>query len=338
MGMKGILNRFEFASIKRMFNNAKMVANYSHKSIIYVLFDMSKCILKDNIGYMEYNLFHFIDKPQELRKTYVDFNHSQALFRMLNDREYMNIFDNKLIFNERFKDYIGREFIDAAHCSRDEFKKYCNGKTNIFCKPKDSCSGKGIYKNIEINSDTNIDELHQFMIDNELFCEDSIIQHDEMNKLNETSINTIRITTVLKDDKAYAMYALLRIGTNNAKVDNVASGGIYTVLSEEGVIKNPCWSDKTITTYEYHPTNNFKLIGFKVPYFNEAIELCKSAALVEKHIRYVGWDIAITPRGPVIVEGNQLPGYDMPQNYFVTKKDTGLLPKFEEILGKINIK
>ena len=337
MEIKSILNRFELASIKRMFNNAKMVADYSNHSILYVLTDMSKCILNDNIGYMEYNLFHFIDKSEELRRTYVDFNHSQALFKMLNDREYMNIFDNKLLFNERFKEYIGRDFIDAAHCSDEQFRAYCKGKKNIFCKPKDSCSGKGIYKDIEINSETDIDELHKFMIENDLFCEDTIVQHPEMNKLNNTSINTIRITTVLKDDKAYAMYALLRIGTNNAKVDNVASGGIYTVLSDEGEIINPCWSDKTIKTYDYHPTNNLKLIGFKIPYFKEAIELCKKAALVEKHIRYIGWDVAITPDGPILVEGNQLPGYDMPQNYFVTNKDSGLLPDFEKILGKINI-
>ena len=336
MGLGAILNRFELASIKRMFNNAQMVANYSGKSIFYVLLDMSKCILNDNIGYMEYNLFHFVDKSQEDRKTYIDFNHSQKLFKMLNDSKYMDIFDNKLIFNDYFKEYLGREFIDAAHCSDEEFAKYCKGKTKIFCKPKDSCSGKGIYKSIDINADTDINELHKFMIDNDLFCEDAIVQHPEMNKLNESSINTIRITTVLKDDVAYAMYALLRVGTNNAKVDNVASGGIYTVLSDKGEIVNPFWSDKTIKTYEVHPTNGFNMIGFKVPYFNEAIEMCKKAALVEKHIRYIGWDVAITPDGPVLVEGNQLPGYDMPQNYFVTRKDTGLLPDFEKILGKID--
>lgn len=335
MGFSSILNRFELASIQRMINNARMVSNYSGKPVLSVLFDMSKCILNDNIGYMEYNLFHFVDKSEKDRKTYVDFNHSQKLFKMLNDKEYMNIFDNKLLFNERFKEYLGREFIDAAYCSDEEFENYCKGKAQIFCKPVDSCSGKGIYKSFNINKDTNINELHKFMIDNDLFCEDTIVQHPEMNKLNETSINTIRITTVLKDDEVYPMYAVLRVGTNNAKVDNVASGGIYTVLSDKGEIINPFWSDKTITTYEVHPTNGFNMMGFKVPFFKEAVDMCKSAALFEKHIRYVGWDVAITPNGPVLVEGNQLPGYDMPQNYFVTRKDTGLLPEFEKILGKI---
>lgn len=336
MASSSILNRFELASIGRMLNNAKQVAKYSNKSIVYVLFDMSKCILKDNIGYMEYNLFHFIDKPESLRKTYVDFNHSQALFKKLNDKEYMDIFDNKLMFNEKFKDYIGRDFIDAAHCSDAQFKKFCKGKKQIFCKPKDSCSGKGIYKVIEINKDTDIIELHKFMIDNDLFCEDVIIQHKDMNKLNKSSINTIRITTVLNENKVYLMYAILRIGVGDSKVDNVGSGGIYTVLSEDGKIVNPCWSDKTITTYTAHPTNSFGLIGFKIPYFKQAITLCKKAAKVEKHIRYVGWDVAITEDGPILVEGNQLPGYDMPQNYFASGKDTGLLPEFEKILGKIS--
>lgn len=335
MSLVSILNRFELASIFRMINNAKAVSNYSGRSFAYVFMDMAKSIINDNVGYMEYNLFHFIDKPTELRKTYVDFNHSQKLFKMLNDREYMDVFDNKLKFNNKFKDFIGREFIDAAHCTDEEFREYCKNKKRIFCKPTNSCSGKGVYKDIEITKDTDIDELHKFMIENNVFCEDTIEQHSEMAKLNPTSINTIRITTVLKDDVVYPMYEIIRIGINNSKVDNVGSGGIYTVLSEDGEIINPCWSDKTITTYVQHPTHGFEFIGFKVPYFKEAIDLVKKAALVEKRIRYVGWDVAITPNGPIIVEGNQLPGYDMCQNYFVTKKDTGLLPEFEKILGKI---
>ena len=335
MSLGAIFNRFEPSAIKRMINNAKMVSSYSGKPFLVVLADMGKCILKYNVGYMEYNLFHFVDKSQEERDTYITFNQSQALFRMLNNRDYMDTFDNKLKFDKAFSKYLGREFIDAAHCSFSEFKKYCKGKKEIFCKPVSSCSGKGIYKSIKIDKDTDIKELHQFMIDNDLFCEDTIEQHKTMKKLHEESINTIRVVTVLKDNKAYVMYTLVRIGIGDMKVDNVGSGGIYTVLSDDGVIVSPAWSDKTITTYDKHPTNGINLIGFKIPMFNKVLDLCKKAALVEPHIRYVGWDVAITPDGPVLVEGNQLPGYDMAQNYFASGKTVGLRPKFEELLGKI---
>ena len=186
-----------------------------------------------------------------------------------------------------------------------------------------------------MNEDTDLQELFDYLKENKLFVEDSIEQHEEMKKLNPTSINTVRVVTVLdKHNEAHVMYTLQRIGINNMSVDNVGSGGIYTVLSDEGQIINPCWSDKTITTYTKHPTTGMDLIGFTVPYYKEALELCKKAAKVEPHIRYVGWDIAISDKGPVIVEGNPLPGYDMPQNYFVTLKDTGLKPDFERVLNK----
>lgn len=335
MGIGAILNRFEPAAIKRMFNNAKMVSEYSGKSLLYVLTDMSKCILFDNVGYMEYNFFHFIDKTPEQRKTYITFNDSQEIFRRLNERAYFDIFDNKLIFNEHFKKYLGREFIDAAHCSDEEFEKYLKGKKKIYCKPKDSCSGKGIYRSFDIDENTDTKQLHRFMIDNDLFCEDTIEQNKEMSKLNETSINTVRITTLLWDNKSYFMYALLRCGLTGMQVDNVASGGIYTVLSKDGKVVNPFWSDKTLKTYEKHPTNDFQLLGFEVPMFKQAVDMCLEAAFVEPHMKYIGWDVAITPNGPVLVEGNQLPGYDMPQNCFANNSQIGMKPEFEKIIGKI---
>ena len=329
--MSSIFDRFELASIKRLLNNAKEVHRYSRVPTLFILCDMASCILKDHIGYMEYNLFHFVNKPKEKRDTYVTFDYSQNLFKTLNDPKYIDIFNDKLQFNKIFKDYLGRDFLDIGESTFEQFEEFCKNKKKIFCKPADSCSGKGIYKNIELTGD--LKNIYDFLKENHLFVEDSIIQHREMAKLNPSSINTVRFTTLLDSKKeAHIMYAIQRMGIDNMSVDNVGSGGIYTVLSDDGKIINPCWSDKTISTYTKHPTTNMELIGFEVPYFEEAKNLVKAAAKVIPEIRYVGWDIAIGENGPMIVEGNPLPGYDMPQNYFVTNKDTGLKPEFERIL------
>ncbi|MBQ6334188.1 MAG: hypothetical protein IJI46_03850 [Erysipelotrichaceae bacterium] len=332
--MSSIFDRFELSSFKRMYANARAVHEYSGKNTLFILADMALCILNDHIGYMEYNLFHFVDKPKEKRKTYVTFDYSQYLFKKLNDPEYIELFNDKLKFNVIFKDLLGREFLDINNSTYEDFVSFCKDKNVFFCKPADSCSGKGIYKNIYLDEKSDLKQIYEYLKENHLFIEESIVQHKEMAKLHKESINTIRITTLLdNNDEAHVMYALQRIGIGDMMVDNVGSGGIYTVLSEDGEIVNPCWSDKTITTYEKHPTTGLDLIGFKVPYFEKALQLCKKAAKVEKHVRYVGWDIAITDKGPVIVEGNPLPGYDMPQNFFVTSKDTGLKPDFEKILS-----
>lgn len=330
--MSSIFDRFELASFKRMFNNAKMVSEYSKKNIVFVLTDMAKSILFDKVGYMEYNLFHFVNKSKELKETYVDFEYSQNLFKTLNDKEHIKLFNDKLQFNKIFKDVMKRGFLDVANSSYEDFELFCKDKEAIFCKPNDSCSGIGIYKKIDlVNKDLN--EIYDFLKTNNLYVEDLIIQHDKMSKLHPESINTVRVTTLLKDNEVHVMYTILRIGTDHKMVDNVGSGGIYTVLDNKGEIIAPCWSDKTLKTYYKHPTTNEILIGFEIPYFNEAIELCKTAAKVMPEIRYVGWDIAITNIGPVIVEGNPLPGYDMAQNYFASGKDYGLKPEFEKILN-----
>lgn len=334
INMSSILNRFELASFKRMYKNAKEVHKYSGKSMLYILCDMAKCILVDHVGYMEYNLFHFVNKDQKTRDTYITFDYSQYLYKTLNDPEYLDDFNDKLSFNKIFKDYLGRGFLDVTNSTYEEFEAFCKQRKKIFAKPADSCSGKGIYTTFDINDDTDLKTLYEYLKENKLFIEDSIVQHEQMNKLSPNSINTIRITTVLGNKGPRKMYALLRMGIGDMKVDNVASGGIYTVLSDDGVIVKPCWSDKTISMYTTHPTSKTELIGFKIPYFKEAVDLCLKAATVEKHIRYVGWDIAISDKGPVIVEGNPLPGYDMPQNCFVTDKETGLKPEFEKVLAE----
>lgn len=330
--MSSILNRFELASFKRLFNNASQVHKYSGKNTIFILADMAKCIFVDKVGYMEYNLFHFVNKPQIKRDTYVTFDYSQNLFKTLNDPAVIDTFNDKLAFNKIFEHVMGREFIDIVNSEYEDFEKFCKGKKKIFCKPADSCSGKGIYRSYDIDENTNLRELYDFFKENSLFVEDTIIQHPKMSSLHAESINTIRITTLVNKNGPHIMYALLRIGTDHRMVDNVASGGIYTVLSEDGKIVNPCWSDKTITTYTKHPTTGTEMMNFEIPYFKEALELCKKAAMIEPRVAYVGWDIAITENGPVIVEGNPLPGYDMPQNYFASGKDEGLKPKFEELL------
>lgn len=57
--------------------------------------------------------------------------------------------------------------------------------------------------------------------------------------------------------------------------------------------------------------------------FFEAVEMCKKAALVVPQVGYIGWDVAITPTRPVLVEGNTLPSYDMCQNYGHIDNKTG---------------
>ena len=57
-----------------------------------------------------------------------------------------------------------------------------------------------------------------------------------------------------------------------------------------------------------HPITKEPIKGFKIPYWNDVIKLVKKAGLVVEGVGYVGWDIAITDNGPILIEGNVSPG------------------------------
>ena len=109
---------------------------------------------------------------------------------------------------------------------------------------------------------------------------------------------------------------------------------MYVSIGADGVIHKNAYCDATGVYYEEHPFTHTKFNGFEIPMFFEAVEMCKKAALVVPQVRYIGWDVAITPTRPVLVEGNTLPSYDMCQNYGHIDNKTGVRPRFVEILGE----
>ena len=52
-------------------------------------------------------------------------------------------------------------------------------------------------------------------------------------------------------------------------------------------------------------------------------------------MRYLGWDVCITPDGPVIVEGNDYPGYDFWQQPEHTPDRIGLWPTYQKLIPEL---
>jgi len=87
----------------------------------------------------------------------------------------------------------------------------------------------------------------------------------------------------------------------------------------------------TGNVFPEHPTTKEKIVGFKVPLFKEAVELVKKAAKIAPEVGYVGWDVAISVDGPVIVEGNCYPGIFQAKPSLLEKRE-GLIPKYNKIM------
>lgn len=254
-----------------------------------------------------------------------------ALVRRLNDRAYYGYFSDKTVFLRIFADYTGRDWLDLRECDAERFADFCRGNNTFFAKPVDQCGGAGVCK-ILCPDSADFDRLYnQLRQNNQMLVEQAIAQHPDLNRLYPNSINTLRITTVIgADGRAHIMYSLLRVGHGGNCVDNISSGGMYTAIDHDGRPKGPAFCDKTGQYFSRHPDTGTDFTTFVVPCFRQAQQLCLDAATVEPHIGYVGWDVAITPDGPVLIEGNLIPGYDMCQNSAYT--DHGILPELRQVL------
>jgi glutathione synthase/RimK-type ligase-like ATP-grasp enzyme len=62
-----------------------------------------------------------------------------------------------------------------------------------------------------------------------------------------------------------------------------------------------------------HPMTGERIEGFQLPFWKESVELALRAHETLPTIALVGWDIALTAEGPVIIEGNSTPGAKSPQ-------------------------
>lgn len=326
--MKYMLRVFHLSSIKTLLKLSKKVSNKNQKNQLLVIFDMLYCTLIYQAGFYDYIEFEFYNLSNKQRSTYLTRGKNNKIIAKYNNKEYFHLLDDKIAFNEHFKDYVRRNTFDFNNDSIEDFERFTRGKSRIIFKPIFGEGGKGI-RIIDLNKQKITSLYRKLKSEKGMYAEDLVVQHHSLNKLYDKSVNTLRIFTFCKGNKAYFLEAILKIG-NGGVTDNFCNGGMYTFLNDTGEVITPA-IDQNDNVYIIHPISKEKILGFKTPHINEAIDMVKKAALHIPEVGYIGWDVAITESGPVIIEGNSYPGIFQIKASLGNKE--GLIPKYEKIMG-----
>lgn len=333
--LKYLAKRALSMDYKTMLQKINSIHKKTGKGRIAIFNDMRKCALKYGAGYMDYDLFEMYNLTDEQRDTYITRGRNNDLIKKYNNPNYNYIFNNKLEFNKYFKDYIKRDYLKVRGSSKEDIMAFILKHQVFMAKPMNGTCGKGIEK-INIKDYANLDDLYAYLTkeENNFLLEEVIKQCPEVNAIYPDAINTVRIVTILDDEKVpHIICAYFRIG-NGKYVDNFNSGGMVAPVNEEtGEVLDKA-IDKTKTLYERHPATNALIKGFTFPNWNEALEMVKRAATIMPEIRYVGWDVCFTPEGPILVEGNEYPGHDIYQLPEHTPNKIGIWPKFTKAFKK----
>ena len=317
---------------KRLHRTMKDIRKKSGKSTLSLVPDMLGCALKYNAGYMDYKIAEMWNLNAAQRKTVITRGISNSIVRRMNDKAYWHFFDDKCQFNQTFARWIDRKWLKiCAETAVSDLADLTRGRDALIGKPLEGSSGQGIQKFTPDDWQDPEAFLARLLREDIGILEEMVIQHPRMASLCPTSVNTCRIATLLGDKQQGIVYAFLRIG-NGKVMDNVDCGGMAARIDLESGMLLTVGADKAGNRYEKHPMTGTSIIGFQIPFWEEAKAMCLEAAQIVPQLRFVAWDVAITEKGPTFIEGNSFPSHAVPQFAAHYPDGIGILPEFEKFI------
>ena len=182
---------------------------------------------------------------------------------------------------------------------------------DLFCKPLHGERARGVFAlevrhgEVLINgARVTVAELAAHLRKPSIL-QNRIAQHPAVAAFHAASLNTVRVTTVRDRGRARPFsYPYFRVGSGGRPVDNFKAGGFQMFVDlETGRLRGPGRRLRGgIATH--HPDSKIPFDGYQLPYFAEVLDLCVRLHDDLPDLHSVGWDVAFTPSGPLIIEGN----------------------------------
>jgi len=160
----------------------------------------------------------------------------------------------------------------------------------------------------------NLDRLVKHMskrvqfVEQGFLLEARVVNHPDIARINPSSVNTCRLVTFMnKEGELSIILSVLRIGVQGKNTDNWHTGGLAAAIDPatgilgEGIIRPDFRSGGW---HSAHPDTGAVIKGQRIPDWDKIVALVYKAARMAPFIRTIGWDVAATPEGPVIIEAN----------------------------------
>lgn len=143
--------------------------------------------------------------------------------------------------------------------------------------------------------------------------QERVWNHPELERLSGSRyLQTVRLITLLDRDGApHILHGHFKIIVGANWVDNYRYGQtgnfIARIAVTDGRLETGAAPDLQrggVLPVTHHPETGVPVTGFQLPDWPAACELARTLAVRFAPLRWVGWDIALTPDGPLVIEGN----------------------------------
>ena len=257
----------------------------------------------------DYTLFEFYRKSGKEKDTFLTSRRYYKLIKRFDKDTFYQLLDKAANY-KKYSDFIKRSWmlIDASTKPEDIYV-FCNEHKEVLVKPLSSDSGKGVYK-LTAGDETTVRELIDKKNSQSFLIEEICVNCSELKSINPTSLNTLRIDTLVNNDLSVDIVSVhLRCGCGETVVDNWGAGGIgYPVDIETGII-SASGMNLQGGRHIIHPGTQLVMPGFKIPRYSEACKLAKDIIATDPKVVYAGLDLAILPDRIELIEVNFPPAH-----------------------------
>lgn len=266
--------------------------------------EMLRALFFHGIGCEEFLLFELAGKSEEEKASFLGEFNRAGIYRLANRRRDLALFHDKWAVYRRFSDFYGREAILLrGRSDLPAFAAFLTRHGRAFIKPVTGSCGRGAL--LLSREEGDADALFARLLPSlPMICEEVILQHGATARFNPTSLNTLRLQTVCTAEGVRVFYPFLRMGRYGRVTDNGAAGGVIVPVDAESGALAAIGRDEAGRYYTEHPDSGVPFAGAVLPRWEECLRLGERLARRIPTTRSVGWDLALSEEGWVMVEAN----------------------------------
>lgn len=163
-------------------------------------------------------------------------------------------------------------------------------------------------------------------------------QHKVLDDVTGKAVGTIRIVTVRPEVLPVTLYALWKIPSPKAMSDNFwQEGSMIAPVDESTGVVGRCRIGTGLDARDIdaHPVSGIRFEGTQIPFWDAACQMCEEAHALFPEFGVIGWDVAITPDGPALIECNDNPFHMLYQLAFRRGiRNPDFMPVFERVAAR----
>lgn len=268
-----------------------------------------RAFIKDGFRPDEFSLYGLESLKKEDRDLFLSRQQKDQIlisYYGLRWREILHVLKDKYVFYTYLQDFFKR---DVTYIKSEEdrfaFLSFCSHHHLIFAKLNRGNCGNGARSFSICNEEQSSKVFDELIHSGEWIIEELIVQDPTISAFNSSSINTVRFPSFKKNGVVECVYPCMRFGRVGSIVDNAGQGGVFVSIDRNsGEIISDAFDEKG-NVYVSHPDSKVRFRGFRIPQWENLIDLVKEAhlALPDDQV-YVAFDFALSNNGWCIVEGN----------------------------------